>query len=286
MNTARSTDGTAIAYEKRGDGPPLILVDGALCYREMGPSRALAELLSEHFTVITYDRRGRGESADTAPYSVEREIEDLAALIAAVGGSAYVCGFSSGAVLALDAAARGLPITALALYEPPFIVDDSRPPAAADYVEQLNALLASNRRGDAVRLFMRHVGMPAPLVSLMRFMPAWGKLKRVAHTLPYDGEIMGDTQLGRPLPAARWPGTKVKTLVIVGGKSPAFFHNGTRMLADLLPNTEHRVLDGQTHMVKAKVLAPVLIDYFAGVRAVNTDHVEGLVLDGLGSAVT
>jgi pimeloyl-ACP methyl ester carboxylesterase len=286
MNTAHSADGTAIAYETCGHGPPLILVDGALCYRKMGPSRALAKALSEHFTVITYDRRGRGESADTAPYFVEREIEDLEALIAAAGGSAYVCGISSGAVLALDAAARGLPISALALYEPPFIVDDSRPAAAADYVEQLKTLLATNRRGDAVRLFMRHVGMPAPLVSLMRFMPAWGKLKRVAHTLPYDGEIMGDTQLGGPLPATRWPGTKVKTLVIVGGKSPAFFHNGTRMLVELLPNSEHRVLGGQTHMVKAKVLAPVLIDYFAGGRAVSMDRAERLVSDAIGTAGT
>jgi pimeloyl-ACP methyl ester carboxylesterase len=281
MNTARSHDGTAIAYETCGDGPPLILVDGALCYREMGPSRALAKELSDRFTVISYDRRGRGESTDTAPYSVEREIEDLAALIAAVGGSAYVCGFSSGAVLALDAAAHGLPITALALYEPPFIVDDSRPPAAPDYVERLDALVASDRRGDAVRLFMRHVGMPAPLVSLMRLMPAWGKLKRVAHTLPYDGEIMGDTQLGGPLPAARWPGSKVKTLVIVGGKSPAFFHNGTRMLAELLHDAEHRVLDGQTHMVKAKALGPLLVDYFAGGRAVSPHRADGLVLDAV-----
>jgi pimeloyl-ACP methyl ester carboxylesterase len=284
MNTTRSTDGTAIAYETCGQGPPLILVDGALCHRDMGPSRKIAKALCEHFTVITYDRRGRGESTDTAPYSVEREIEDLAALIAAAGGSAYVCGVSSGAVLALDAATRGLPITALALYEPPFIVDDSRPPAAPDFVEELNALLASNRRGDAVRHFMRHVGMPAPLVSLMRFMPAWGKLKRAAHTLPYDGEIMGDTQLGQPLPEGRWPGTKVKTLVIVGGKSPAFFHNGTRMLAELLPNADHRVLERQTHMVKAKALGPVLIDYFAAGRAVSTDRPEHLVPNGLGNA--
>jgi pimeloyl-ACP methyl ester carboxylesterase len=120
----------------------------------------------------------------------------------------------------------------------------------------------------------------------MRFMPAWGKLKRVAHTLPYDGKIMGDTQLGRPLPAARWPGTKVTTLVIVGGKSPVFFHNGTRMLADLLPHAEHRMLDGQTHMVKAKVLGPVLIDAFARGRAVRTDRADGLALDGLGTPVT
>ena len=286
MNTARSADGTVLAYETHGEGPALILVDGALCYRQMGPSRALAKVLGDHFTVIIYDRRGRGESTDTAPYSVEREIDDLAALIAAAGGAAYVCGISSGAVLALDAAARGLPVTALALYEPPFIVDQSRPPAAPDYMERLTTLLAQNRRGDAVRLFMRHVGMPAPLVSLMRVMPAWSKLKRVAHTLPYDGEIMGDTQLGRPLPAARWPGTKVKTRVIVGGKSPAFFHNGTRMLADLLPHAEHRVLAGQTHMVEAKVLGPELVDYFGAARAPSTAPAAGLLIDGLGNAVT
>jgi pimeloyl-ACP methyl ester carboxylesterase len=264
MNIARSIDGTAIAYQTRGDGPPLILVDGALCYRGMGPSRAFADALAAHFTIVTYDRRGRGESTDTVPYSPEREVDDLAALLGAVGGSAYVCGFSSGAVLALDAAAAGLPITALVLYEPPFIVDDSRPPAAADYLEQLNALVAADRRGDAVRLFMRHVGMPAPLVSLMRFMPAWRKLTRVAHTLPYDAAIMGSTQLGRPLPKQRWPGTKVKTLVVVGGKSPAFFHTGTRRLVDLLPDAEHRVLEGQTHMVKAKALGPVLVEYCTG----------------------
>ena len=156
-------------------------------------------------------------------------------------------------------------------------------PKDAPNVAQLNSLLASNRRGDAVRLFMRHVGMPAPLVSLMRLMPAWSKLKRVAHTLPYDGEIMGDTQLGRPLPEGRWPGTKVKTLVIVGGKSPAFFHNGTSRLVDLLPNAEHRVLAGQTHMVKAKALAPALIDYFAAGRAPSTDRAEQLVPNGLGN---
>ena len=153
-------------------------------------------------------------------------------------------------------------------------------------MEQLNTLMASNRRSDAVRLFMRHVGMPAPLVSLMRLMPAWGKLKRVAQTLPYDGEIMGDIQLGQPLPAGRWPGTKVKTLVIVGGKSPAFFHSGTRTLVDLLPNAEHRVLAGQTHMVKAKALAPVLIDSFAAARAASTDRTEQLIPNGLHNAVT
>jgi pimeloyl-ACP methyl ester carboxylesterase len=274
MNTARSADGTVIAYETRGEGPPLILVDGALCSREMGPSPAVAERLAAQFTVVAYDRRGRGHSGDTPPYAVEREIEDLAALLAAVGGSAYACGFSSGAVLALDAAAHGLPITSLALYEPPFIVDDSRAPVAADYIEQLTTSLAANRRGDAVRRFMLAVGMPAPLVALMRFTPAWRKLKRVAHTLPYDAEIMRDTQSGRPLPAARWRAAQVKTVVLVGGKSPEFFHNGTKMLAGLLPNAEQRSLPGQTHMIKAKALAPVLIEHFAGPGA--SDHAVGL----------
>jgi pimeloyl-ACP methyl ester carboxylesterase len=270
MTTARSADGTLIAYETRGEGPPLVLVDGALCSRAMGPSGALAKALAGHFTVITYDRRGRGESADTAPHAVDREIEDLAAVIAATGGCAFVCGISSGAVLALDAAAFGLPITGLALYEPPFIVDDTRAPMPADYLDQVNALVTSGRRGDAVRLFMRNVGMPAPLASLMRLTPAWPKLKRAAHTLAYDAAVMGETQLGRPLPADRWQRTEARTFVIVGGKSPAFLHNGTRMLADLLPSAELRVLAGQTHMVKAKVLAPLLIECFAGVRATPT----------------
>ncbi|WP_028062995.1 alpha/beta fold hydrolase [Solirubrobacter soli] len=256
------TDGTRIAYESRGDGPPLILVDGALCSRELGPSPKLARALSEQFTVITYDRRGRGESGDGDAYAVEREIEDLGGLIEVAGGTAFVCGISSGAVLALDAAAAGLPITGLALYEPPFIVDDTRPPMPSDYADQLQTLLGSGRRGDAVRLFMRNVGMPAVFASLMRFTPAWGKLKRVAHTLPYDAAVMGDTQSGRPLPAERWLDAEVKTFVIVGGKSPAFLHNGTKMLIDQLPDAEHLVLPGQTHMVKANVLAPLLIDCF------------------------
>jgi pimeloyl-ACP methyl ester carboxylesterase len=268
--TTRSSDGTVIAYETRGDGPPLILVDGALCYRGMGPGAKLADVLADDFTVVRYDRRGRGESTDQPRYSPEAEIDDLAALIEAVGGRAYLCGFSSGAVLALDAAAAGLPVTGLALYEPPFIVDGSREPAAPDYTARLNALLAEDRRADAVRLFMRHVGMPGPMVALMRFMPAWGKLKRVAHTLPYDSEIMGETQSGNPLPASRWPGTKVRTLVVVGGKSPAFFHSGTKALADLLPNATHHVLPGQTHMVKAKVLAPVLIEAFGARERART----------------
>jgi pimeloyl-ACP methyl ester carboxylesterase len=263
MTTTHSYDGTAIAYERSGEGPPLILVDGALCHRAFGPSRPLAAELADRFTVYTYDRRGRGESGDTAPYAVEREVEDLEAVIAAAGGSAHVYGISSGAVLALEAAHRGAAIDSLALYEPPFIVDDSRPPLPADYPARLEQLIAAGRRGDAVRLFMRQVGMPAALVALMRFMPPWRKLKAVAPTLRNDAAVMGATQAGQPLPADRWSHASVPTLVVTGGKSEPWMHRGNEQLADLLPNAERRVLDGQNHMVKPKVLAPLLTEHLA-----------------------
>ncbi len=262
MATVNSSDGTTIAFERSGEGPPLILVDGALSYREGGgSSRPLAARLAQRFTVYSYDRRGRGESGDTAPYAVEREVEDIQALIREAGGSAYLYGISSGAALALEAAACGTGVTKLALYEPPFIVDDSRPPVQPDYARKLNELLAAGRRGDAVRLFLREVGLPSIVVALMRFMPAWSKLKAVAHTLPYDFATLDGNQAGNPLPAERWGAVTMPTLVVVGGKSPAWFHHGTQALADVLPNAQHRVLDGQTHMVKPKALAPLLAGF-------------------------
>jgi pimeloyl-ACP methyl ester carboxylesterase len=263
MSTVRSKDGTTIAFDRKGSGPPVILVDGALCYREMGPMKALADVLSEHYTVFTYDRRGRGESGDTPPYAVEREVEDVAALIAEAGGSAYVCGISSGGALALDAAASGLAIDKLALYETPFVVDDSRPPMASDYRGKLDAALAADRRADAVRLFMRRVGVPRPVVALMRFMPAWAKLKATAHTLAYDDEVLGDTGSGKPLPADRWASVSAPTLALDGGKSPEWMRTAMEAVANLLPDARHGTLPGQTHMVKAKVLGPALHEFFA-----------------------
>src|SRR2546429_4582400 len=187
MRTVISKDSTPIAFDKSGHGPAIILVAGATATRLAEAS--LAAILAAQFTVFNYDRRGRGESGDTAPYAVEREVEDLEALIIEAGGSAFVVGGSSGAVLALEAA-RKLPITKLALYEPPFIVDDSRPPLPADYVSQLTALLASGRRGDAVAYFMTTgVGLPVAEVAQMRHDPMWPALEAVAHTLAYDGTI-------------------------------------------------------------------------------------------------
>jgi pimeloyl-ACP methyl ester carboxylesterase len=264
MKKVRSKDGTPIAFDRSGEGPPIVLVDGALCYRASGPMGPLAALLAPHFTVFTYDRRGRGDSGDTAPYAVEREVEDIEALINEADGSAFVYGVSSGAALALEAANRGLAIRKLALYESPFIVDGSRPPTPTDFVAQLNELIASDRRGDAVKLFMKLVGVPTIFIVLMRCLPMWSKLTAVAHTLPYDITIVQDNQRGKPLPIARWARVTVPTLVADGGKSPAWMRNGTRALADVLPNAKYRTLDGQTHMVKAKAQAPMLVEFFKG----------------------
>jgi pimeloyl-ACP methyl ester carboxylesterase len=265
MNSVISKDGTHIAYDKLGEGSALVLVGGAFNTRTFGPNGGLAPLLAERFTVINYDRRGRGESTDTAPYSMEREIEDIQALIEAEGGSAHVFGISSGAALALEAANRGLPIAKLALYEAPFVVDDSRAPVPDDYFERLQAMVASDRRSDAIRLFMRQgVGVPAVFVVMMRIMPAWSKLKAVAPTVIYDAAIVDDYQKGRPLPTDRWTSVTMPTLVAVGGKSPDWMRHAMSGLAQVLPNAEHRTLEGQTHIVKPDALAPVLVEFFEG----------------------
>jgi pimeloyl-ACP methyl ester carboxylesterase len=263
MNTLRSQDGTTIAFDRTGHGSPLIMVDGALCSRAMGPGRSLAPHLADGFTVYTYDRRGRGDSSDTPPYAVERELEDLNAVIAEAGGSSCVFGHSSGAALALEAAARGSAITKLALYEAPFIVDASRPPVPADIAAQFDQLLARDRRDDAVRLFLRQVGAPKIMVALMRLLPVWSRLKSVAHTLPYDMTVMAGRQSGAPLPADGWSAATMPTLVLVGAKSPAWFHHSMRALADVLPNARLGIAARQTHMVKPKLLAPQLAEFYA-----------------------
>lgn len=261
MSTTISADGTKIAYTRTGSGPALVLVDGAMCYRGSSPNDALVKELAARFTVYTYDRRGRGESTDTGPYAVEREVEDIAALVKEAGGETFLFGISSGAALALEAA-RGLPVTKLALYEPPFVVDGTRPRVPADYVTRLDAALSEGKRGQAVKMFMTEgVGLSGAMVAMMRIMPFWAKLKRVAHTLPYDTALVVEHQSGTPLPAA-WPEVNVPTLVADGGKSPAWMRNGVASLAKVLPSAEYRTLPGQTHIVKAAALAPVLTDFY------------------------
>jgi pimeloyl-ACP methyl ester carboxylesterase len=263
MNTVTSNDGTTIAFDRSGEGPPLVLVGGALSDRAAAGS--LAEALAPRFTVFAYDRRGRSDSGDTAPYAVEREIEDLSAIVAEAGGSAFVFGHSSGAALALEAAARGLPVTKLALYEPPFIVDDGHEPLPDDYVQRLTELAASGRRGDAVEYFLiSGPGVPPEVVAGMRSEPFWPGMEKIAHTLAYDGAVMGDTMSGRPLPAERWTSVTVPTLVMDGDQSPAWARNSVAALADVLPNAERRSLEGQDHGAAPEVLAPVLVDFFIG----------------------
>lgn len=264
MPTVTSHDGTTIAFDRSGEGPALIFVSGAFHHRHIDPSMPQpAAPPTPRFTMYSYDRRGRGESGDTAPYAVEREVEDIEALIDAAGGSAFVFGHSSGAVLALMAAARGLAIRKLALYEPPFVIDDSRPPLPADYVAHLNGLIAAGRRGDAVEYFMTAaVGMPAEAVAPMRNTPMMPALEAVAHTLPYDGAIMGDTQSGSTAPLKRWSSLELPTLVMDGGASPAWQRDAVQALVDVLPHAQRRTLEGQTHGVAPEVLAPVFEDFF------------------------
>jgi pimeloyl-ACP methyl ester carboxylesterase len=259
MNTVTSQDGTQIAFDQSGQGPALILVDGALCYRNFGPMAALAPLLTDHFTIYQYDRRGRGDSADTAPYSKTREIEDIAALIAAAGGSAYVYGTSSGAALALEAAAHGLNIPKVIAYEPPYLVDDSRPDFPQDYFEQLSGIVNAGRRGDAVEYFMvTMVGMPAEAVAPMRHAPMWPLLEAVAPTLIYDASIMGDFSL----PVATLAQVAVPVLVVNGGETSQQIKSAALAAAAALPNAQHRILDGQGHDIAPDAIAPVIIEFF------------------------
>lgn len=261
MQTVTSKDGTTIAYDRVGEGPPVILVDGAFCSRAFGPMPKLAPLLADRFTVIHYDRRGRGDSGDAKPYAVEREIEDIGALIQEIGGPAHVFGASSGAALALGAAAGDLGIVSLAMYEPPFVaVSDSGHRAPPDSVARLTRMIAEDRRGEAVKFYLTQViGAPRIMYYGMRLTPVWPKMKAVAPSLPHDAEVMGDFLP----PSGRLGSYAVPTLVIGGGKSPAELREAARAAANAIPGSRLRTLEGQTHNVSVKALAPVLTEFFA-----------------------
>lgn len=266
MSQVRSKDGTAIAYERSGSGPALILVDGALCSRAFGPSPKLAPLLARHFTVYAYDRRGRGQSGDTPPYSPAREVDDIAALIGEAGGSAFLLGLSSGGALALEAAASGLGIGKLVAYEPPYVDDDGQR-GGASHAGALTRLLASGNRGGAVKYFMKDmVGAPAPMVVLMRLMPwIWRKLKAVAHTLPYDAAVMTDFRI----PRARFASIATPSLVMNGSKTDPRLKDAARAIAEATPAAQHRELAGQTHNVNPEVLAPAVVEFLTASPAAS-----------------
>jgi len=258
LQRVTSADGTSIAIERQGDGLPVVLVGGGSVDRQ--PLAGVANLLASGFSILNFDRRGRGDSGDTLPYAIEREIEDIEAVIGAAGGSAGLFGSSSGAALALLATAAGASVTKLALWEPPYILDPAaRPPA--DQVEQYETMIAEGRRGDAAEYFMSQVvRMPPEFVADAKSQPWWAYQEALAHTLAYDARIMGDYSV--PVEAAAR--VTVPTLVLDGSASMPFMASGTDALAAALPNGQRRTLEGQSHDVDAAVLAPVLAEFFGG----------------------
>jgi pimeloyl-ACP methyl ester carboxylesterase len=275
VNTTTSKDGTTIAYDKLGTGPAVILIDGALCTRSFGSKPALIKLLAPHFTVYSYDRRGRGDSGDTPPYAVEREIEDTEALIDTAGGVAYLYGHSSGAALALEVAIRlGVRVAKLAMYEAPYNNDDGAKQSWRRYIAQLTELLAADRRGDAVALFMMSVGTPADQLEGVRQTPVWPVLEAVAPTLAYDHTAL----LGQDaaVPMQRAARAKMPALVMHGGASFPFMHDTAQALSKAMPHARLRTLAGQPHEVSPEALAAVLIEFFAEyyeVRSIRSNRI-------------
>ena len=258
--TLSSRDGTPIGYDSQGEGPALIVVDGALTVHSSG-SGELATLLAPHFTVYGFDRRGRGASGDTLPYAIDREIDDIEAVIDRAGGQAFLYGHSSGGPLAMRAAIRlGSKVSKLAMYEAPYNNDPGAQESWSEYLRQLKVALAEGRRGDAVALFMRFVGTPAEQVDGMRRAPFWPGMEAVAPTLAYDhAAILGEPWSVPADLAARCP---VPALVMSGDAGLAFMPDAARVLSQAIPQGQLRILAGQTHEVKPDVLAPVLVEFF------------------------
>ena len=262
MEKTVSADGTVIAFDRLGSGPALVTVAGMLCDRaKMGP---IAEELAKHFTVFNYDRRGRGDSGDTTPYAIDREVEDLAAILGEAGTHAFVYAHSSGAGLALHAAARGLPMAKAVLHEAPFTADLAEERRTAQQIGMnLRQLLGSGRHGDAVELMMIATGMPAELAKAMRTEPWWAALEAMAPTMAYDSEIMGDLN-GGVVPTELVASVTVPALVLCGGASPAWMITVGRQICAGLPAGTLQILEGQEHVVPPEVLAPVLVEFFGG----------------------
>jgi pimeloyl-ACP methyl ester carboxylesterase len=258
MEHVTSADGTDIAIDRTGSGPPVILVCGGSVDRMS--LAGVAQLLAPHFTVLNYDRRGRGDSGDTLPYAVEREVEDIDAVAGAAGGSAFLFGSSSGAALAMEGAIALDGITKLAMWEPPFLPEGApRPPA--DTAQTFTDLVEAGRRGDAVEFFMaKVVGLPPEFVQGARQAPFWAQTEALAHTLAYDATVMGDYSI----PTEKASSVKVPTIVIAGGADFSWMLETAQSLAAAMPNGETRRLEGQGHDVDPAVLAPVLIEFFGG----------------------
>ena len=263
-----SADGTRIAYDTNGSGPAVVIVEGALCHRAMGVAKTLRESLGASADGVrlrpsgSRRERGRRDALERRPRGRGPRSRCSRQLPKPSGGTPYVVGASSGGTLALEAARRGVPIERLAVYETPFILDDTHRPNSPSLPADTQALVDADRRGDAVKLFMKTVGAPGLMVTVMSWTPVWKQLKGVAHTLPYDLSLCSALQQGRPLPDGYYSEVKPETVVIAGGKSPAYMRNAQAAIVAQLPHGRLVTLPGQTHMVKAKPTTPVLLDHF------------------------
>lgn len=264
MQTVTSKDGTTIAFDKMGQGPALVLVGGMFEQRAMESETAklaLLPLMTQNFTVYHYDRRGRGDSTDTQPSGVAREIEDIEALIDEAGGSAYVFGISSGGALAFEAArVLGSKVKKLAIYEAPYNDDDEARQAWKGFRQALQQALAENRRTDAVELFMQLMGVPAEGLEEMHHYPMWPMWESIAPTIAYDAAALGEEAA---VPVEKAADVQVPALIMNGDASYPFMQASAETLANTLPNAQHRTLEGQTHEVAVEALAPVLVEFFA-----------------------
>ena len=264
MPFVTSKDGTCIGYSVVGSGPAIVLVDGAMCSRDMGPATPLAAELKDKFTVYTYDRRGRGESGDTKPYATEREIEDLAAVIDAAGGSVAIYAISSGVILALEAANTIPGITGMVLYEAPIFTDTTRKPVPSDYVQRMDQLVASGDGAGAVKHFMQNgIQVPWFVLMMMGMFGMFKKMAPVGPTLPYDTAFVFPLWTYKAIPSNRWPKVTVPVLAIGGSKSDTWMQNAQKAIAANLPNAEHKTLAGQNHMVAAKAIATMIKEFLA-----------------------
>lgn len=260
MQVVRSKDGTALAYEVRGTGPALVYVAGAICHRRFQPIVDDVNVLAQSFTVLSYDRRGRGDSSAAASDDPQAEIDDLAAVIGAAGGSAYVYGHSSGAVLALEAAlAFPKNVKKVLIYDPPYVADEQEREHVQQTKQRIQTLLTANRRARAIRTFLLSIGVPRIATALFGLVPGWSKTVRLAPTLLYDIRLTEDYA-----PVERLKRITVPTLVGFGEKSPHGMHRVANLIADAIPNARSRGFPGQDHMVAAKALLPVMEAFFLG----------------------
>ena len=265
MPKVTSKDGTEIAYTKVGSGPALIITFGATAFRGNSPEEStLAEMLSPDFTVITYDRRGRGESGNTLPFAPKREIEDIAALIQMAGGRANLLGYSSGSIVALEAAASALPVDKLVMYEPPVILPGQPFPAPpADYVETLNRLAQSGDKGAPFAYFLQSLGTPPEAIEDMKKTPIWPVMESIGPTIAYDGKFMFDAYYTEGKFPARWKHAKMPVLILDGDASFPFMNAAANAVATELPNASRKTLAGQDHGPKPEAMAPVLREFLA-----------------------